>query len=246
MIGLATDAVGRPVGLPEEAPRVLVAGASGMGKTEALRTLAVRTLQTIGGSLVIIDPKQVGYLGLASVADVLSDPADFLPALLEVERLIERRYYEMAKLGTDVCREPPMLLLIDEIASVTQAHDATKQQRDEAARLVAEVAAKGRQANVGLAVGCQSADAASLGSTGVRSNLVSTVALRCTGTQAELVAAGDETCKPEALVLGPGDAFIRSAATRWRFARARIDRIDVQREAAALVAKGLKPAKLLG
>jgi hypothetical protein len=128
-------------------PHLLVAGATGSGKSVFLRALLCHVVRTRGpGSLqiLLIDPKQLDFAGFAGLphlvgGSIISDPATAVEALRgTIEAELERRKPVLIGAGVTSATEfyesggtyeelPQMLVLVDEFADLASVMD--RQQR---------------------------------------------------------------------------------------------------------------------
>ena len=124
-------------------PHLLVAGATGSGKSVFLRALLCHAVRTRGpGSLqiLLIDPKQLDFAGFAGLphlvgGSIISDPATAVEALRgTIEAELERRKPVLIGAGVTSATEfyesggtyeelPQMLVLVDEFADLASVMD---------------------------------------------------------------------------------------------------------------------------
>ncbi len=106
-IALGVDLTGAPVAVDlARAPHLLIAGATGSGKSVAVNAILLSLLYRLDPSelrLLLIDPKMLElsvYNGAPHLlAPVVTDPREALAALKWAVREMERRYELMSKLG---------------------------------------------------------------------------------------------------------------------------------------------------
>lgn len=177
-------------------PHVLLAGATGSGKGGAIRSALAGALEA-GWQAVVIDPKESGeyrWLDHLSVP-VLSGIAEQAAGLQQVDSLRQRRQALIKATGADTWHQlparervgwRPVLVVIDEAADLlVQVKGRSEPQREyaalqqDAARLIAQLARKGRSAGVHVIVAIQRPDTAQLGDQGgaLRNNLTARLAL---------------------------------------------------------------------
>lgn len=177
-------------------PHVLLAGATGSGKGGTIRSALAGALEA-GWQTVVIDPKESGeYRWLDHVGvPVLSNIVEQVNALDEIDEIRQRRQAVIKAFGADTWHQlpvevradwHPVLVVVDEAADLlVQVKGKSEPQREyaalqqEAARLIAQLARKGRSAGVHLVVAIQRPDTAQLGDHGgaLRNNLTARLAL---------------------------------------------------------------------
>jgi hypothetical protein len=188
---------GRPLALDVlRTPHVLLAGATGSGKGGALRAALAGALES-GWQAVVIDPKESGeyrWVDLLSVP-VLCRIAEQVEALRLVDAVRKRRQSLIKAAGVDIWHQlpaearpgwRPVLVVIDEAADLlVQVKGKSESEREyaalqqQAARLIVELARKGRSAGIHLIVAIQRPDTAQLGDQGgaLRNNLTARMAI---------------------------------------------------------------------
>lgn len=180
----------------QRTPHVLVAGATGSGKGGAIRCALASALEA-GWQAIVIDPKESGEyrwvdgLGVPVLCDIRAQ----VDALRALDTVRQSRQALIKAAGADAWHElhaedrtgwRPLLVVIDEAADLLvpikgrseyQREHAAEQQ--EAARLIAQLARKGRSAGVHVIVAIQRPDTAQLGDQGgaLRNNLTARLAL---------------------------------------------------------------------
>jgi hypothetical protein len=177
-------------------PHVLLAGATGSGKGGAIRAALASALES-GWQAVVIDPKESGeYRWLDDLSvPVLSDLEDQVIALREIDAVRHDRQARIKEFGADTWHQlhellrpgwSPLLVVIDEAADLLQpvkGRSAPEREyaalQQEAARLITQLARKGRSAGIHLIVAIQRPDTAQLGEQGgaLRNNLTARLAL---------------------------------------------------------------------
>jgi|GEM_PF-6864302 len=177
-------------------PHVLLAGATGSGKGGTIRSALAGALEA-GWQAVVIDPKESGEYGWLDRlgVPVVSGIADQVAALEAIDGVRARRQQLIKAAGADTWHQlpadapagwRPVLVVIDEAADLlVQVKGRSEPQREyaalqqEAGRLIAQLARKGRSAGVHLIVAIQRPDTAQLGDQGgaLRNNLTARLAL---------------------------------------------------------------------
>lgn len=188
---------GTPLALDvRRTPHVLLAGATGSGKGGAIRSALAGALEG-GWHAIVIDPKESGeYRWLEQLGvPVVSNIVEQVDALREIDEVRQRRQALTKAFGADTWHQlpantrrgwQPVLVVIDEAAdllvqvkgkSEPDREHATLQQ--EAARLTAQLARKGRSAGIHLILAIQRPDTAQLGDQGgaLRNNVTARLAL---------------------------------------------------------------------
>ncbi|NNM93582.1 MAG: DNA translocase FtsK, partial [Candidatus Eremiobacteraeota bacterium] len=135
-MALGKDITGRPVfGDLGKMPHLLVAGATGSGKSVCLNTIVASLLVAATPDqvqILMIDPKRVEltvYNGIPHlIKEVITDPKVAAGALLEMTREMDARYERFAKAGVRKIEEynakypderlPFVVIIIDELADL--------------------------------------------------------------------------------------------------------------------------------
>ena len=169
---IGKDVAGQPVfGDIAKMPHLLIAGATGMGKSVCINSLLISVLYKARPDevkLIMIDPKQVEftmYNGIPHLLiPVVSDPKQAAGALMWAVEEMERRYNLLNPLcvrNIDAYNEkiaqdpslgepmPKIVIVIDEFA------DLMLQVKDPVEALVMRIAAKARAAGIYLVIGTQ-------------------------------------------------------------------------------------------
>lgn len=177
-------------------PHVLLAGATGSGKGGAIRSALAGALEA-GWQAVVIDPKESAeYRWLHRFGvPVRSSIVEQVDALKQLDEVRQRRQTLIKANGVDTWHQlpaearpgwGPVLVVIDEAADLLVAvKGKSEAQREyaalqqEAARLIAQLARKGRSAGIHLILAIQRPDTAQLGDNGgaLRNNLTARMAL---------------------------------------------------------------------
>ena len=136
-------------------PHLLIAGATGSGKSTLINSLVARLLMTNSpatAQLILIDPKRVELFPLRRLPHCIRY-ADTIPAtiqaLTEAERELERRFKAMQKQGRKQSTEPHLYIIIDEYADlITTAAKAVTP-------IITRLVQLGRAGNIHLIIGTQ-------------------------------------------------------------------------------------------
>ena len=209
-LGLAED--GRPLLLRLPSPDVahgLIAGTTGSGKTELLRTMLVSLALSNRQSklqIALIDPKSRGFAPLASLPHLIDDVAsDAASALTLLERLVQ----EMECRDACGISTPHIVVAVDEVMDLL----AVGGKHVEAA--LTRIAQRGREAGLHLLAGVQKPAAAVLGPM-LKANFPVRLVGKVGSADDARVAAGQSGTDAEKL-LGRGDFLCVAAGQTVRF-----------------------------
>lgn len=218
-LGLAED--GRPLLMRLPAPdvaHVLVAGATGSGKTELMRAMIVSLALTNRQSklqLALIDPKSRGFMPLAGLPHLIDQVAsDATSTLMLLEKLIaemERRDYENIS-------SPHIVVAVDELLDVLAAGGKQVEMA------LTRIAQRGREAGLHLIAGAQKPSSAALGPM-LKANFPVRLIGRVGSADDARVAAGVSGTGAERL-LGHGDFLAVASGQVVRFQAAWIPTKD--------------------
>ena len=209
-LGLTDD--GRPLLLRLPSPdvaHVLVAGATGSGKTELIRALLVSLALANRQSklqFALIDPKARGLLPLAGLPHVIGQVASSPAASLA---LLERLLAEMERRDRENVSSPHIVVAVDELLDLL----ATGGKPVEAA--LTRLAQRGREAGLHLVAGVQKPSTAALGPL-LKANFPVRLVGRVGSSDDARVAAGISGTGAEKL-LGRGDFVLVAAGQTVRF-----------------------------
>lgn len=196
-----------------EAPHVLIAGATGSGKTVCLHSMLCSLLQTLTDSQVqfaLIDPKGTEFtlydklpnLFGGKVGRNIVEATDILDALVEEMEMRNQRFVELGVRNYEEASRkiemPRIVAVVEELA------DLLMQSRDLEAPLV-RLAQKARSAGIHLILATQRPDAATFSGL-LRSNIPVRIALRVqkhTESSIILDQKGAES------LLGKGDMLVK-------------------------------------
>ena len=170
-VALGMDVAGSPVFMNiEKMPHLLIAGATGMGKSVCINTFIVSMLYKARPDevkLILIDPKKVElsiYNGLPHLlVPVVSDPKKAAGSLAWAVNEMERRFQLIEEVGVrnidgynEITKEDPekeympkIVIIIDELA------DLMMTARDEVETSICRLAQKARAAGMHLVIGTQ-------------------------------------------------------------------------------------------
>ena len=209
-IGLAED--GRPLLLRLPSPdvaHVLVAGSTGSGKTELMRTIILSLALTHRQSklqIALIDPKRRGFLPLGGLPHLLEDIASDAASAV---RLLERLVAEMERRDLAGISAPRILIAVDELLDLL----AVGGKPVEAA--LTRLAQRGREAGLHLVAGAQKPSSAALGPM-LKANFPVRLVGRVGSAEDARVAAGVAGTEAERL-MGQGDFIAVACGQTTRF-----------------------------
>lgn len=178
-------------------PHLLIAGATGSGKSVVINALIYTALYNMPGqatganSFILIDPKRVElvqYKALPHVLRYASEPGDRLTAFQYAMQLCENRYKAMQKDGRRKYDGGDVYIIIDEFA------DLMTTQRRDIMPLVQRLAQIGRAARVHIILATQTPIAKIL-PTEIKCNFDSRVALRTRSAQDSRNITGRAGCE---------------------------------------------------
>ena len=218
-LGITDD--GRPLllRLPSaDVAHVLVAGTTGSGKTELIRSLLVSLALTNRQSrlqLALIDPKQRGLLplaGLPHLMDAVATDAAMAQALLE--RLVA----EMERRDREGVSSPRIIVAVDELLDLLQTGGKPVE------ALLTRIAQRGREAGLHLVAGAQKPSSTALGPM-LKANFPVRLVGRVGSAEDARVASGVAGTNAEKL-LGRGDFVLVAAGQTLRFQAAWLPAVD--------------------
>lgn len=207
---LGLDDAGQPVIIDiAKMPHMLIAGATGSGKSVALNTILCSMLYCATPTMaqfVMIDPKQVElsvYAGLPHLASpIITSAQEAVKTLQSVNAAMDKRYKTMAKKRTKSGTEagfPRMVIVIDELADLMLT---SKKAVEES---IIRIAQLGRAAGIHLLVATQKPVVSVI--TGlIQGNIPCKLALQTASTSDSVRILGHKGA--EAL-LGRGDALLK-------------------------------------
>ena len=162
-------------------PHLLIAGATGSGKSVLINTLIYTALfkAPAAAMFILIDPKRVElvqYKALPHTIRYASEPADIVQDLTDTINMMERRFTEMQKTGQKETQRGHIYVIIDEFADLmTTAKKQTLPQLQRVAQL-------GRAAHIHLIAATQRPTRDIINGQ-IKVNMDSRVALRCPTAQ---------------------------------------------------------------
>lgn len=168
-----------------EQPHLLIAGATGSGKSVIINGLIAEMLQRFpfstpgSANMILIDPKRVElseYKDMPHTLKYASEPPDMLAALAYAMQLTERRYIAMQQRGLKKAHASDVYVIIDEFA------DLMTTQRHAVSGLIQRLAQIGRAAKVHLIVATQTPIAKVL-PTEIKCNFDARIGLRARSAQ---------------------------------------------------------------
>lgn len=201
----------------------MIVAQSGAGKTALCQSILLGMMMTYGASIqfVIIDPKRVGFTAFQDRAYIYSDPNDWPRLLQSLENEMLRRYEEMAQARCDtyeISPERPFILLVaDELNSITNSQFLTKKERDEVSAKLTSLSNQMRQASMGYLLISQTADVSVI-PTIVRANTSTRFAMKMASTQQVKMATGDREDEIGPLYM-PGEFYALTSETNGRYVR---------------------------
>lgn len=226
---LGVSETGQPLLIRLSSPdvaHVLVAGTTGSGKTELLRTMLV-SLALVNRQrevqMVLIDPKGRGLRPLAGLPHLLMPPITDLSDAVDV---LQRLVLEMERRDREGVDTPRLVIAIDEVV------DLVMQGGEAVTGALTRIAQRGREAGLHLIVGAQKPSSAMLGGQ-LKANFPVRLVGRVGSAQDALAAAGVGGTGAEQL-LGRGDFLVVAAGEVTRFQAAYIDPAGLSQVAAAL------------
>ncbi len=217
-LGVADD--GRPLLLRLPSPdvaHVLVAGTTGSGKTELMRTLILSLAMTNRQSklqIALIDPKRRGFGPLAGLPHALDDVASTPNAIWA---LLRKLVMEMERRDHDGITSPHIVVAVDELLDVL-AIDGTGGGRSlakEVETALTRIAQRGREAGLHLVAGAQKPSSAVIGPL-LKANFPTRLVGHVGSAEDARVATGLSGSGAEKL-LGRGDFLAVAAGQTVRF-----------------------------
>ena len=168
-----------------EQPHLLVAGATGSGKSVVINGIIANLLHRFPGDepgdakLILIDPKRVElsmYKDLPHTIRYASEPAEMLSALAEAMAITEKRFQTMQRQGVKKYNGSDVYVIIDEFA------DLMTTQKKAVVPIIQRLAQIGRAARVHIILATQTPIAEIL-PTKIKCNFDARVGLRTRSDQ---------------------------------------------------------------
>jgi S-DNA-T family DNA segregation ATPase FtsK/SpoIIIE len=209
-LGLCDD--GRPLLIRLPAPdvsHVLVAGTTGSGKTELIRTMMASLAagnRQAAVQFALIDPKGRGLAPLAGLPHLLAPPASGGEAALQ---LLQRLVDEMARRDAEGVSTPRIVVVVDELTDLLMTGGK------EIEGLLTRIAQRGRESGLHLVAGAQKPAASALGGM-LKANFPARLVGRVTSAEDARVASGLAGSGAEKLQ-GRGDFIAVAAGQITRF-----------------------------
>lgn len=207
---LGLDDAGQPVIINiAKMPHMLIAGATGSGKSVALNTILCSMLYCATPTtlqLVMIDPKQVelsAYAGLPHLAaPIVTSAGEAVKTLASINIAMDRRYKVMARKGTKSGAEAGfsrMVIVIDELADLMLT---SKKAVEES---IIRIAQLGRAAGIHLLIATQK-PVVSVVTGLIQGNIPCKLALQTASTSDSVRILGHKGAET---LLGKGDALLK-------------------------------------
>jgi S-DNA-T family DNA segregation ATPase FtsK/SpoIIIE len=232
-LGLAED--GRPLLLRIPSPdvaHVLVAGATGSGKTELIRTILVSLAVANRQSkmqIALIDPKSRGFGPLAGLPHLVDSVAsDSASAAALLQKLVA----EMERRDREAVTTPHIVIAVDELLDVLAVDRQSRAGTLSVEQALTRIAQRGREAGLHLIVGVQKPSTAVIGPL-LKANFPVRIVGKVSSADDARVAAGIAGTGAEKL-LGRGDFVLVGAGQTVRFQAAWLPAQDWARIATEL------------
>jgi len=155
-------------------PHLLIAGATGSGKSVIVNDLIYTAMIDGQSRFVLIDPKRVELVRYKRISQTIryaSEPDDMIKALHEAMAIVEARYRAMAKAGVRKSSDRQVYVIIDELA------DLMTTSRKEVQPLLQRLCQVGRAAGVHV-IACTQCPLATVIPTPIKVNFDARIGLR--------------------------------------------------------------------
>ena len=216
-LGMSED--GRPLLLRLPSPdvaHVLVAGTTGSGKTELMRSLILSLALTNRQSklqIALIDPKGRGFGPLAGLPHVINAVASGRD---EVAALLQKLVAEMERRDRDNISSPHIVVAVDEVLDLLTADGSQHAGPDgDIAAALTRIGQRGREAGLHLVVGAQKPSSEVMGSL-LKANFPTRLVGRVASADDARVATGQSGSGAEKLA-GRGDFIAVASGQVVRF-----------------------------
>lgn len=207
---LGLNDAGQPVIIDiAKMPHMLIAGATGSGKSVALNTILCSMLYCATPTMtqfVMIDPKQVelsAYAGIPHLAaPIITSAAEAVKTLQSVNAAMDQRYKAMARKRTksgDEAGYPRMVVVIDELADLMLVSKKAVEQS------IIRIAQLGRAAGIHLLIATQK-PVVSVVTGLIQGNIPCKLALQTASTSDSVRILGHKGAES---LLGRGDALLK-------------------------------------
>ncbi len=217
-LGLADD--GRPLLMRLSSPdvtHVLVAGATGSGKTELMRTIALSLALTNRQrylQFALIDTKARGFAPLANLPHLITSPAFEVAGAIELLEWLNEEMDRRDILGVTL---PRIVIMVDEVVDLLMVGGKPVE------TALIRLAQRGREAGLHLVIGAQKPSAGVLGA--VKANLPVRLVGRVSSADDARVASGVAASGAEKLT-GHGDFLAVAGGQITRFQTAYLSAHD--------------------
>ncbi|MGE5140026.1 MAG: DNA translocase FtsK [Rudaea sp.] len=210
LLGLDVEGIPLLVRLASpDVTHILIAGTTGSGKTEAVRTLLASLIyfqKPREIQLLLIDPKGSAFKQFVGLPHLLADPVKTVEGALERLRWLEA---EMERRQEQAISRPRIILVLDELA------DLLTQGGQEMQVHLTRLAQRGRSAGISIIACTQKPTAAAIGSL-VRANFPVRLVGRVTSPEEARIATGLSGTGAEKLG-GRGDFVLIAGGEKVRF-----------------------------
>lgn len=207
---LGLDEGGQPIIIDiAKLPHMLIAGATGSGKSVALNTILCSLLYACTPTttqFIMIDPKQVelsAYAGLPHLtAPIITGAKEAIDTLQKINIAMDKRYKEMARKRVKSIEEtnyPNMIIVIDELADLMLT---SKRAVEES---IIRIAQLGRAAGIHLIIATQK-PVVSVVTGLIQGNIPCKLALQTASTHDSVRILGHKGAES---LLGKGDALLK-------------------------------------
>lgn len=219
-LSLEGDTFTLPLMAPE-VTHVLIAGATGCGKTELMRSLLLSLAlynRQAHLQVAMIDPKRRGLTPLESLPHLLA-PIATSPD--EAGELLEQIVTEMERRDSeDAPATPRIILAVDEVGDLLAVGDKSIE------KMMIRLAQRGREAGIHIIAGTQRPSADAVPSA-LKANLPARLVGKVASAQEALTATGISGTNAETLI-GRGDFLAVVGGHNTRFQAAYTGSLDIQ------------------